>query len=145
VETIEKDIVIEAPADVVWRIITEPEQIAQWFWPVQIDLQPGGAGTFSFEKDEHGQFVIEEVDPPRKLSWRWAHAEGETPRAGNSVLVEFSLSSEGSDRTRLSVTETGLDLMNWSDDDKARYVNDHRHGWSEHFGRLADLVVDHSR
>src|SRR5690242_20949000 len=28
---IEKDVLIDAPVDVVWRVITEPEQIVRWF------------------------------------------------------------------------------------------------------------------
>ena len=28
---IEREVLIEAPADVVWRTITEPGQLSQWF------------------------------------------------------------------------------------------------------------------
>src|SRR6266576_1819982 len=28
---IEKEVVIEAPLEVVWRVVTDPEQIRQWF------------------------------------------------------------------------------------------------------------------
>ena len=35
--TIEREIVIDAPADVVWRTITEPEQIAQHVWDEMFD------------------------------------------------------------------------------------------------------------
>ena len=30
--------------------------------------------------------------------------------------------------------------MSWSDDEKARYAEDHRNGWSVHTGRLGDLL-----
>jgi uncharacterized protein YndB with AHSA1/START domain len=29
--TIEQDILIAAPVDVVWRTVTEPDQVARWF------------------------------------------------------------------------------------------------------------------
>jgi len=28
---IEREVLIEAPAEVVWRTITEPDQMSQWF------------------------------------------------------------------------------------------------------------------
>ena len=139
---IEREILIEAPADVVWRTITEPAQIEQWFADrVELDLRPGGAGTFIFE--EHGvsaQLVVDTVEPPHRFAFRWSHPDGQSPAAGNSTLVEFLLTAESDERTRLRVLETGLDLVTWSDDEKERFAEDHRQGWSHHVGRLGDLL-----
>jgi uncharacterized protein YndB with AHSA1/START domain len=143
--TIECEVLIEAPAEVVWRTITEPDQIAQWFADrVQLDLQSGGAGTLVFENKATAQattaaLVVAAVDPPRRFSFRWGHPEGEVPVPGNSVLVEFTLSAEASDRTRLRVVETGHDVMGRSEDETTRYVDDHRGGWATHLGRLKGL------
>jgi uncharacterized protein YndB with AHSA1/START domain len=145
--TIEREVLIEAPAEVVWRTITEPDQIAQWFADrVQLDLQSGGAGTLEF--DHHAEnrpnteaFVVAVVDPPRRFSFRWGHPEGEEPGPGNSVLVEFVISAESDDRTRLRVIETGLEAIAWSEDQKARYVEDHRRGWAHHLGRLVAIFA----
>lgn len=141
---IEREIVIDAPAEVVWRTLTEPDQIVQWFADrAELELRPGGAGTFVFERGgdaKHAQLVVEAVDAPRRFAFRWSHPEGEAPVAGNSMLVEFLLTVEGPARTRLRVVETGIDEMSWSDDDKAGYAEDHRHGWSVNFGRLGDLL-----
>lgn len=144
--TIEREILIEAPVDVVWRTITEPDQIEQWFADrVQLDLRPGGTGTFVFEdraasKETTAPLVVEAVEPPHRFAFRWSHPEGESPTPGNSMLVEFLLTVEDDERTRLRVVETGIDLVSWSDADKARYAEDHRHGWSVHTGRLGDLL-----
>jgi uncharacterized protein YndB with AHSA1/START domain len=144
--TIEREIVIDAPADVVWRTITEPDQIAQWFADrVELDLRPGGDGTFVFEtgasaKTTTAPLVVEAVEPPHRFAFRWGHADGEVANAGNSVLVEFTLAAESREKTRLRVVEIGLDDVDWSDDEKARYAEDHRHGWSLHVGRLGDLL-----
>ena len=105
--TIEREILIEAPADVVWRTITEPDQIVQWFADrVQLDLRPGGAGTFVFENratssEVTAPLVVEAVEPPQRFAFRWSHPEGQSPVAGNSMLVEFLLTAEGNERTRL--------------------------------------------
>jgi len=145
--TIEREVLIDAPAAVVWRTITEPDQIAQWFADrVQVDLQSGGAGMLVFEdkataQATHAELVVEAVDPPRLFSFRWGHPQGEIPVAGNSVLVEFTLSAESSDRTRLRVVETGLESVSWPEDEKERYVEDHRHGWAHHLGSLENLFA----
>ncbi len=146
-QTIEREVLIEAPADVVWRTITEPDQIARWFADkVELDLRPGGAGSLVFEEKATTQpmtapLVVVAVEPPRRFTFRWAHPDGEAPVAGNSVLVEFTLTEEASDRTRLRVTETGLDAIGWPDEDKARYVAEHRNGWAEKIGWLQGLFA----
>ena len=144
--TIEREIVIEAPAEVVWRTITEADQVERWFAKrVELDLRPGGAGTLVFDsrttsKEVTAPLVVEAVEPPRRFAFRWSHPEGESPTAGNSMLVEFELTAESATRTRLRVVESGVDLMAWPDDDKARYAEDHRQGWAVHVGRLGALL-----
>ena len=45
-DTIEQVVLIEAPIDVVWRTVTEPGLISQWFTDAtELDLRPGGTGT----------------------------------------------------------------------------------------------------
>ncbi len=145
--SIEREVLIEAPAAVVWRTITEPDQIARWFADrVELDLQPGGAGVLVFEDKATGDvvtapLVVTTVEPPTRFSFRWNHPDGDAPVLGNSVLVEFTLSEESSDRTRLRVTETGLDVIGWPDDDRAGYVQHHREGWADILGRLEDLFA----
>ena len=46
---IEREVAIEAPVDVVWRTITEPDQITRWFADrVELELKPGGRGYLGF-------------------------------------------------------------------------------------------------
>jgi uncharacterized protein YndB with AHSA1/START domain len=80
------------------------------------------------------------VEPPTKFSFRWNPPEGEQPEPGNSVLVEFTLTPVGEERTRLRVAESGLELRDWSDADKQRYADDHRHGWPKFMDRLAAVA-----
>jgi uncharacterized protein YndB with AHSA1/START domain len=145
--TIERDVLIDAPADVVWRTITEPDQIAHWFADrVEVDLRPGGTGTFGFEDRATAAaatavILVDTVDPPRRFSFRWGRVDGQAPAPGDSVLVELTLAAEGDEQTRLRVVETGLDGVRWPDEEKARYVDDHRHGWATHLGRLEALFA----
>ncbi|MEO9181332.1 MAG: SRPBCC domain-containing protein, partial [Acidimicrobiales bacterium] len=47
--TIEREIRIEAPIEVVWNVITNPIEIVKWFADeAEIDLRPGGIGYLKF-------------------------------------------------------------------------------------------------
>jgi uncharacterized protein YndB with AHSA1/START domain len=139
--TIEREVLIEAPAEVVWRTITEPDQITQWFADrVEFAVEPGARGYIGFG-DQGGPVVVEAVNPPTRFSFRWNPPQGEEPVAGNSMLVEFTLTPEGDERTRLRVTETGHHLRDWPDEEKQRYADEHNHGWGEFLDRLATLLA----
>ncbi len=91
---IEREIVIDAPVEVVWRTITEPDQIKLWFADkVELAVEPGARGYMGFG-DQGGPVVVETVDPPNRFSFRWNHPAGEEAAAGNSLLVEFTLAGE---------------------------------------------------
>ena len=120
---IDREILIEAPAEVVWRTITEPEQITQWFADrVELVIEPGAHGYMEFG-DQGGPVVVETVDPPARFSFRWNHPRGEEPVAGNSMLVEFTLTPEGVERSGLGVTESGHVLLGGPEADNERYAS----------------------
>jgi len=137
---IDRDVVIEAPAEVVWRTITEPDQMTLWFADrVDLVIEPGAHGYMQFG-DQGGPVVVEIVDPPARFSFRWNYPPGEQPVAANSMLVEFTLTPEGDERTRLRVVESGHELRDWPDAEKQRYADEHREGWGDFFDRLATVV-----
>jgi uncharacterized protein YndB with AHSA1/START domain len=139
--TIEREITIEAPVDVVWRTVTEPGQMSQWFADrVDLVIEPGAHGYMGFG-DQGGPVVVEAVEPPTRFSFRWNHPRDEEPAAGNSMLVEFTLASEGPERTRLRVTESGHELRDWPEAEKRRYADDHQEGWGEFLDKLTTLSV----
>jgi uncharacterized protein YndB with AHSA1/START domain len=144
-QRIEREIVIEAPPSVVWRVVTEPDQITRWFADhVTLEAVPGGRGSLVFDHPDRASstagLVVERVEPPRLFSFRWGHPEGETPTRENSVLVEFTLTPTGDERTLLRVVESGLGLLGWPAVEKERYREDHLSGWDTHLGRLAQLT-----
>jgi len=140
---IEREVVIEAPVDVVWRTITEPDQITRWFADrVELELKPGGQGYLGFGKQGEQQgtaIVVETVDEPSRFAFRWNRPQDKYPEPANSVLVEFTLNAQGPERTHLRVVEIGLELVTWPDDEKHSYVEDHNGGWLQCFDRLAVL------
>jgi uncharacterized protein YndB with AHSA1/START domain len=138
---IEREILIEAPADVVWRTITEPDQMSQWFADrVDLVVESGAHGYMGFG-DQGGPVVVETVDPPARFSFRWNHPREEEPVVGNSMLVEFTLTPDGDERTLLRVTESGHEARDWPEAEKQRYADEHREGWGEFLDRLAGVLA----
>jgi len=140
---IEREILIEAPVEVVWRTVTEPDQMTLWFADkVDLVVEPGARGYMGFG-EQGGPVVVETVEPPTRFSFRWNHPAGEDPTPTNALLVEFTLSSEG-EHTRLRVTEGALGSLDRTDIDKSTYADEHNHGWGAFLGRLAGLHVEPS-
>ena len=96
---IERDILIEAPVEVVWRTVTEPDQMSLWFADkVDLEVKPGAHGYMGFG-EQGGPVVVEAVEPPIRFSFRWNHPAGEEPTPSNSLLVEFLTGSYKSLKT----------------------------------------------
>jgi uncharacterized protein YndB with AHSA1/START domain len=139
--TIEQEVLIEAPAEVVWRTVTEPDQMSLWFADrVELVVEPGAHGYMGFG-DQGGPVVVDTVDPPTRFSFRWNHSRGEEPVVGNSMLVEFTLIPEGEELTRLRVSESGHERRDWSDAEKQRYADEHQEGWGEFLDRLVGVLT----
>jgi len=145
-DAIEKEILINAPVETVYRVITEPSQIAQWFSDAaEIDLRPGGAGTLTFEDRATSnrmavRLLVVAAEPLRRFAYRWDYPDGEQPREDNSLLVEFTLTAEGA-ATRLRVTESGLATVQRPGLDTAAYYEAHDKGWDAHLASLEKYVA----
>jgi uncharacterized protein YndB with AHSA1/START domain len=137
---IEKEILIEAPVDVVWRIVTEPGHIRQWFTDkAEIDLRVGGHGSLVFPRDSY-ELQVEAFEPPRRFAFRWVRRPETVVRRDNSLLVEFVLMPEN-ESTRLRVVESGFGSLDWSEEEKAAYIASHGSGWQTILGRLGEHAV----
>ena len=142
---IEKDILIDAPVDVVWQLVTEPEHIRHWFAEeVEIDLRVGGHGSLGFPSHDAYQLQVEALEPPRRFAFRWVRRPETIVRSNNSLLVEFILQPEDG-KTRLRVVESGFDSLDWSDEEKASYADQHTNGWPSILGRLRDRAASVSQ
>jgi uncharacterized protein YndB with AHSA1/START domain len=142
-ERIEREILIEAPIDVVWAVLTEPEHVAGWFsHSAEIDLRPGGEATFDWREHGPARAWVERVEPPRTFAFRWVRAVGEEQRKDNSTLVEFTLAAER-DHTRLRVVESGFRELAWSEDKKARYAGENTQGWQLELDELREYISKH--
>jgi uncharacterized protein YndB with AHSA1/START domain len=143
-DRIERVIEIDAPIDVVWRVITEPEHINSWFTDsAELDLRPGGEGRFAWDvKGASRKSVslrVERLEPPHFFSFRWDYPDGEDPTETNAPLVEFSLEAQGGS-TRLRLVESGLENVARSAEEKETYFADHTRGWTHFAERLREYA-----
>jgi uncharacterized protein YndB with AHSA1/START domain len=87
----------DAPRDLVWRVITEPEHLQHWWGPkgwlvrvLQLDLRPGGIFHYS-QRNRGGQewwgiCVYREIVPPERLVFVNSFADA----AGKVVHAPFN-------------------------------------------------------
>jgi uncharacterized protein YndB with AHSA1/START domain len=142
---IEREVLIDAPVEVVWAVVTEPEHISRWFSDsVELDLRPGGEAVFQWKGEGSVPGRVERVEPPLFFSFRWVVEPAPGLAEGNSTLVEFSLTAEGGS-TRLRVVESGFRDLAGPDDEKQRHFDGHRRGWELELGELAEYVAQRTR
>jgi uncharacterized protein YndB with AHSA1/START domain len=153
-DSVEREILIEATPEVVWVVITEPDQISRWFSDeADVEARAGAQGTLTWRPggragnkgfDAIVPIRVVEAEPFRRFSFRWSHPEREVADESNSALVEFSLIEEAGG-TRLRVLESGIDAVTHDEEGKARYLEDHAQGWERHLGEMLDYVASRPR
>ena len=142
--SIERDILIAAPLERVWDLITSPKHVGRWFADAgaEIDLRPGGALTLSWR--EHGTFHgrVEAVEPPHRFAYRWLSKLDlrDDPTPANSTLTEFTLAAEGAS-TRVAVVESGFDALDVDPEERAAALASHPTGWVAELDELATYAA----
>ena len=144
-DRIERDVLIDAPVERVWALITQAEHLGTWFGDAGADIDLREGGELELRWEEHGKSRgrIERVEEPTAFAFRWAPFKdpgGDEPLNGNSTLVEFTLAAEG-DGTRLRLLETGFASLDVSTDQQTRNHESNSRGWSMELGELADYAT----
>ena len=92
---VKREIELDAPPDEVWRALTDPDELEQWFAnDVDLDPREGGEGTFRWDDGEERHAVVEEVEPERRFAFTWD---------GGHVVIELEELPAG---TRVTVVES---------------------------------------
>lgn len=131
-DRIEREIVVAAPAERLWEVLTRPEHVDRWFegMTTQVDLRPGGAMVLVSEEFGKIEAVVEQVEPPRRFAFRWARHPDTPVAEGSATLVEFTLTPEG-EGTRVRVVESGFASTDAVKVDQARHAEANSQGWRQ--------------
>jgi uncharacterized protein YndB with AHSA1/START domain len=99
---ITRTVELDAPAEDVWRALTEPALLGDWLDSVvDLDVRPGGGGLIVEADGAVRRARVDEVDPARRLALRWWPEDGSGPES--KVELDLEATPEG---TRVVVTET---------------------------------------
>jgi uncharacterized protein YndB with AHSA1/START domain len=124
-DRIQKQVVLRAPLDRVWRAISDAEQFGRWFGvrfdgpfvagePVTATITPTTVDEEVAKRQEPHAGVtttweIVAVEPGRRFAYRWQPCGGDPDiEGGPTTLVEFVL-AETPDGVLLTITESGFD------------------------------------
>ena len=138
-DRIEREIEIDAPAQRVWELVSEPgwyindERIT----PRDIDRD----GDIAYVTDPiHGRFAFRVVtlDEPHYAAFRW-YIDTEA-LDGSSTLVEFWITPTDSGVT-LRVVESGFASLAEPEADRRSRFDDHTDGWRRELGLAARHLV----
>ena len=143
-DTIRLERLLDAPAEAVWRYLTEAELRQQWFMGGS-DATPGG----EFELlNDHDNLSDDDVPYPesyapykgktwneRVLRFEPPHLLETTFQGGKNGVVRFELKPEG-ERTRLVLTHSGIE--------SGTGAQDFGSGWNSHMTVLQERLAGRS-
>ncbi len=139
---IKKTRVIDAPADIVFKTITDPAELTNWF-PDHAILEPrvGGKIRLSFykekstelERDHLQEGTIKEFIPGKKVSYTWQFKD--TPEL-TETIVTWELEEIDDKKTRVVLNHSGFTGKEIGKLSSAEFDN----GWTYFFGQIGKIL-----
>jgi len=110
-DQVEREVELPAPPDEVWHAVTDADVLGDWLGAdVELELRPGGAGTFRFPDGQVRRAMVREVDEGARLSFTWWPVTG--PDVGRTSTVSFEIEPHaGGSRLRLVETMSARSRM----------------------------------
>jgi uncharacterized protein YndB with AHSA1/START domain len=129
---------LEAPPEKVWRAITEPEQMRQWFFPTIREFKAEVGFETEAEAGCDGKvhrhlWKVTEVVSGKRIAYGWTY-----PDVPGASVVTWELFAEGG-KTRLRLSHTGLDTFDAEKNPRVARGN-FLGGWSHFAGKLREFV-----
>lgn len=141
-DQVHREVEINAPIARVWALMTEPEHLKAWyaFDGAAVDLRLDG--VIEHHWAEHGTYrgVIDVLEPPHRLGYRYANVPDELPAPGRSTHVLFELAELDGGGTRVAVTESGISELEVSEKERSLYREATIQGWAGGLPALAEYA-----
>lgn len=125
--------------DTLWRLLTDPAGIAQWFAPqVEGSGEPGGTLTFSWGPEMRWSTKVALAERGRLV--RWQDDAQQLPGTSAPMVIEWQI-SPGPGGTRLRLVNSGFgDGADWDD-----MYDGTKEGWTFFMWHLLETVRHHLR
>lgn len=141
-KTIQREIEIPGPREQVWQALTDPDTLAEWMFPNDIEPRVGHRFTFRVPPNPSVNFdgltvdcEVLECEPPSRLVFSWS--------AGGPVVdtrVSFQLEAAGQG-TRVLFEHSGFDFtQEWAE----QAFKGAEFGWAKMLGQLPAVVASRS-
>lgn len=141
-DTITREITVKAPKERVYKAITDPAEITNWF-PDKIEgtLEVGQRPVFMFTSVNHKTSIyVEAAKPFEYFAYRWVPGSkgivGDVLKVPNT-LVEFFIEEMGQE-TKVTVKESGFASLPAAVAEES--FNQNSGGWEHMIGRLEKLM-----
>lgn len=112
------EVVIEASPEAVWRAVTDPAELVNWF-PLEAGVEPGAGGEIRYRwgDDLDGVCRIEVWEPPGRLRTDWFEEPASAGREGRRRLaVDWTIEGRGG-KTVLRLVHSGFGRgAEWDDE-----------------------------
>ena len=128
--TVTVTIGLDAEQERVWRALTDPAELAAWFWPprlaAEVTMEPTAGAAWRIASPVAGMAVggtVLEADALGRIRFTWVW-DGEQRAEPSEVVIDVG--------PELTLTHTGL-----ADGEE---VANHEQGWQDCLARLAEYV-----
>jgi uncharacterized protein YndB with AHSA1/START domain len=135
IDFIKKEMTLNHKIETVWKFITDPDCVGQWFGScAHYELQEGAQGYFEWQEKCAGKYAMKiiKINPMSQFAWRWMFEKNVPFKQSQSTLVEWTLKPTVSGKTHLLLIESGFS------DEHKRKLN--IQGWHQELNNLCKIL-----
>lgn len=116
------------PLSVLWKAITDQDQLASWFMSVTIELKPGGKMKFQFQDEAKTVMTgkVLRVEHEKVFEYLWENADGP------DELATWEVSADGPSTSTLVLTYSRVD---------EKYGVSVAAGWHTYLDQLSEVLA----